>query len=298
MSKIGFVGLGDMGSRMVQRLMAAGHSVIGYSRTASKAQLLIAQGMQWAETPCEIAQVADIILSSITNDEAFSQITEGPKGILAGISDGKIYADMSTISVRAIREMSRRVSDKGAQMLDAPVSGSKLTLDQGKLLIMVGGDRSAFERVKPIFEAIGPKVIWVGESGQAMVLKLAVNLSVMVQFQAFSESLLLAEKSGIPRKTAVEVLLNSAAASPSLIYRGPFVLEMPEPAWFNVTMMQKDMNLAQELAQQLEVPIPTGAITNQVLTMAKGLGLAEQDFAIVYEMQTRLAALKSPEEAI
>jgi 3-hydroxyisobutyrate dehydrogenase-like beta-hydroxyacid dehydrogenase len=218
-------------------------------------------------------------------------VTSGPEGILAGLGPGKIYIDMSTVSPAASQGLANQVSEKGAQMLDAPVSGSVSTLEEGKLSIMVGGDRQAFEQVRPVLEMIGPKVTHVGGNGLAVAMKIATNLSLAVQMLAFSEGVLLAEKSGIKRRTAVEVLLNSVIASPMVKYRGPFVLEMPEEAWFDVNMMQKDMDLALELGRQLDVPLPTTAITNELLTAARGMGMAEQDFAVLFNVLAKLSGV-------
>jgi 3-hydroxyisobutyrate dehydrogenase-like beta-hydroxyacid dehydrogenase len=167
------------------------------------------------------------------------------------------------------------------------------TLESGKLSIMVAGDEAVFEQIKPILLDIGPKATYVGQNGLAVTMKIATNLSLAVQMLAFSEGVLLAEKSGIKRETAVEVLVNSVIASPMVKYRGPFVLGMPEEAWFNVNMMQKDMNLAQELGQQLDVPLPTTAATNEFLTAARGMGMVEEDFAIVFEVLASMAGLKN-----
>ena len=292
MANVGFVGLGVMGSRMVKRLLEAGHAVTGYNRTKSKAQWLVDAGMKWADTPRAAAQAGEFVFSMVTNTEALQAVTTGADGILAGLSANKIYIDMSTVSPSTSRELAKQVESKGAQMLDAPVSGSVITLEEGKLSIMVGGNRSALERARPILEAIGPKVTHVGGNGLAVSMKIATNLSLAVQMLAFSEGVLLAEKSGIPRETAVEVLLNSVIASPMVKYRGPFVLKMPDEAWFDVNMMQKDMLLALEMGRQLEVPLPTTAITNQMLTAARGMGLAEKDFAILFEALTRMAGNK------
>jgi 3-hydroxyisobutyrate dehydrogenase-like beta-hydroxyacid dehydrogenase len=178
-------------------------------------------------------------------------------------------------------------------MLDAPVSGSVITLEDGKLSFMVGGDCAAFAQARSILEAIGPKVTYVGGNGLAVSMKIATNLSLAVQMLAFSEGVLLAEKSGITRETAVEVLLNSVIASPMVKYRGPFVLNMPEEAWFDVNMMQKDLLLALEMGLKLDVPLPTTAITNQMLTSARAAGLAEKDFAILFEVLAKMAGVKS-----
>jgi len=292
MANVGFVGLGVMGSRIVKRLLEAGHAVTGYNRTKSKAQWLVDAGMKWADTPRAAAQAGEFVFSMVTNTEALQAVTTGADGILAGLSANKIYIDMSTVSPSTSRELAKQVESKGAQMLDAPVSGSVITLEEGKLSIMVGGNRSALERARPILEGIGPKVTHVGGNGLAVSMKIATNLSLAVQMLAFSEGVLLAEKSGIPRETAVEVLLNSVIASPMVKYRGPFVLKMPDEAWFDVNMMQKDMLLAFEMGRQLEVPLPTTAITNQMLTAARGMGLAEKDFAILFEALARMAGNK------
>ena len=274
---------------MAQRLMAAGHDVTGYNRTKAKAQPLLDAGMRWGATPRGVAETSEITLSMVANTQALEAVTGGDDGILAGLCAGKIYIDMSTVSPSASRDLAGRVAARGAAMLDAPVSGSVITLEEGKLSIMAGGERSVFEKVRPILEAIGPKVTYVGGNGLAVSMKIATNLSLAVQMLAFSEGVLLAEKSGIPRETAVEVLLNSVIASPMVKYRGPFVLDMPEEAWFDVNMMQKDLLLALEMGRQLDVPLPTTALTNQWLTAARGMGLDKRDFAVLFEVLARLA---------
>lgn len=291
MLTLGFVGLGVMGGRMVKRLLDAGHPVVGYNRTRSKAGWLLDAGMKWADSPRLVAESADITFTMVTNTYALEAVTSGPDGILAGLSAGKIYVDMSTVSPTASQKIASQVAGKGAQMLDAPVSGSVSTLEEGKLSIMVGGDDDAFEKVKPVLEDIGPKVTHVGANGLAVGMKIATNLSLAVQMLAFSEGVLLAEKIGIQRETAVEVLLNSVIASPMVMYRGPFVLGQPEEAWFDVNMMQKDMNLALELGRQLDVPLPTTAITNEFLTAARGMGMQDKDFAIVFEVLAKMSGV-------
>ncbi len=292
MAELGFVGLGTMGSRMVKRLLDAGHHVTGYNRTRSKAQWLVDAGMAWADSPRAVAECTDICFSMVTNTEALRNISEGPDGLLAGLTAGKVYVDMSTVSPSFSRELARKAADGGATMLDAPVSGSVITLEDGKLSIMVGGDKAAFEKVKPVLLAIGPKVNYVGENGLAVTTKIATNLSLAVQMLAFSEGVLIAEKSGIARETAVEVLLNSVIASPMVKYRGPFVLDMPDEAWFNVNMMQKDMNLALELGRQLDIPLPTTAVTNEFLTAARGMGLEQQDFAVLFKVLASMSGVE------
>jgi 3-hydroxyisobutyrate dehydrogenase-like beta-hydroxyacid dehydrogenase len=280
-----------MGSHMVSRLLDRKHTVTGYNRTRSKAQWLLDRGMKWGESPRAVCAVADVTFVMVTNSHALESLAEGPDGFLAGVGAGKVLIDMSTIAPTASRALAAKVRAKGADMVDAPVSGSVLTLQQGNLSVMVGGRDETFERIKPLLLDLGPKVTRVGDNGLALSLKIAINLSLAVQMLAFSEGVLLAEKSGIDRAVAVQVMTHSAMASPMIQYRGPFVLQMPEQAWFNVDLMQKDMNLALELGQQLNVPLPTAAATNEYLTAARAMGLEDRDFAIVFEVLARMSGI-------
>jgi 3-hydroxyisobutyrate dehydrogenase-like beta-hydroxyacid dehydrogenase len=292
MAKLGFVGLGVMGSEMVLRLLEKGHTVTGYNRTQSKAARLLEKGMKWGGGPREVAAASDFTFSMVTNSPALEMIVEGPDGILAGLAPGKVLIDMSTVSPEFSRSVAAKVRAKRADMVDAPVSGSVITLQEGKLSVMVGGRRETFDRILPLLLDIGPKVTYVGDSGLALVMKIAANLSLAVQMLAFSEGVLLAEKSGISREVAVEVLTNSAIASPMVKYRGPFVLKLPAEAWFNVNMMQKDMLLALDLGRALDVPMPTTAITNEFLTSARGLGLVHEDFAVLFDVLASMSGVK------
>jgi 3-hydroxyisobutyrate dehydrogenase-like beta-hydroxyacid dehydrogenase len=292
MANLGFVGLGVMGSELANRLLSKGHSVFGYNRTRSKAEWLVKKGMKWADSPRAVAAGSDVIFSMVTNSAALAAITDGPDGILAGLTPGKIYADISTVSPAFSREVAAKVRAKGCDMVDCPVSGSVITLQEGKLSVMVGGRPETFERIKPLLLDIGPKVTYVGDNGLALVIKIAANLSLAVQMLAFSEGVLLAEKSGIKREVAVDVLINSAVASPMIKYRGPFVLQLPPEAWFNVNMMQKDMLLALELGRQVDVPMPTTALSNEFLTAARAMGLVEQDFAVVFDVLAHMSGVK------
>jgi len=292
MANLGFVGLGVMGSNMVERLLSKGHTVTGYNRTRGKAERLIQQGMRWAETPRAVAEAPDVTLSMVTNSAALQAVAEGPDGMLAGLGRGKVLVDMSTVSPEFSRALACKVREKGADMVDSPVSGSVITLQQGKLSVMVAGRKETFEQVKPLLQDIGPKVTYVGDNGLALSMKIATNLSLAVQMMAFSEGVLLAEKSGIARETAVDVLVHSAVASPMVQYRGPFVLRMPDEAWFDVNMMQKDMLLALEMGRKMDVPLPTTAVANEFLTAARGMGLAKQDFACVFKVLAEMSGVE------
>jgi len=292
MANLGFVGLGVMGSEMVLRLLDKGHTVTGYNRTRTKATRLIEKGMQWGGSPREVAAASDFIFSMVTNSAALEMIVEGSDGILAGLAPGKVLIDMSTVSPAFSRSVAAEVRAIGAEMVDAPVSGSVITLQEGKLSVMVGGRKDAFDRIAALLHDIGPKVTYVGDNGLALVMKIAANLSLAVQMLAFSEGILLAEKSGISRDVAVDVLTNSAIASPMVKYRGPFVLKLPAEAWFNVNMMQKDMLLALELGRALDVPMPTTAITNEFLTSARGMGFVQEDFAVLFDVMASMSGVK------
>jgi 3-hydroxyisobutyrate dehydrogenase-like beta-hydroxyacid dehydrogenase len=291
MANLGFIGLGVMGSNMVSRLLDKGHVVTGYNRTRSKSQWLVDRGMKWGDSPRAVSTAADVTLVMVTNTEALKSVAEGPDGFLAGLGAGKAIIDMSTVSPAASRALASKVREKGADMVDSPVSGSVTTLQEAKLSVMVAGRRETFDRVKPLLLDIGPKVTYVGDNGLALSMKIAINLSLAVQMLAFSEGVLLAEKSGIARETAVDVLTHSVIGSPMVHYRGPFVLKMPKEAWFNVNMMQKDMLLALEMGRQLDVPLPTTATVNEYLTAARGMGLADKDFAVVFEVLARMSGV-------
>ncbi|HEY6939646.1 MAG TPA: NAD(P)-dependent oxidoreductase [Terriglobales bacterium] len=292
MANLAFVGLGVMGGNMVERLLSKGHTVTGYNRTRGKAERLIKLGMRWADSPRAAAESADLVLCMVTNSAALQAVAEGPEGILAGLRKGKVLVEMSTVSPEVSRALACKVREKGADMVDSPVSGSVLTLQQGKLSVMVGGRKDTFERIKPVLLDLGPKVTHVGDNGLALSMKIATNLSLAVQMMCFSEGILLAEKSGIARETAVDVLIHSAVASPMVQYRGPFVLSMPDEAWFDVNMMQKDMLLALEMGRKLDVPLPTTAVANEFLTAARAMGLAKQDFACVFKVLAEMSGVQ------
>jgi 3-hydroxyisobutyrate dehydrogenase-like beta-hydroxyacid dehydrogenase len=295
MATLGFVGLGVMGGGVARRLLAAGHEVHGWNRTREKATELVDEGLVLEHSPRAVAAAAEVVFSMVTNVPALRAVAEGPDGILAGLGPDKVWVDMTTAAPAVSRELAERVRETGADMVDAPVSGSVSTLEEGKLSIMVGGEEETFRRLEPILLDIGPKATRVGDNGQALLLKIAINLSLHVQMVAFSEGLLLAEKDGIDREVALDVMLGSVIASPMLKYRAPFVLDMPEEAWFDVNMMQKDMLLALEAGRQLDVPMPTTAVANELLTAARGMGLEHNDFAVVYEVLAALAGRKEVE---
>ena len=293
MANLGYIGLGAMGGRMAARLLDKGHVVTGYNRTKSKAQWLIDRGMNWGDTPRAVAEAADVIFVMVTDSKALDGVANGPDGFIAGLGGGKVIVDSSTLSPAMSRDVAEQVRARGADMVDAPVSGSVTTLESGKLSVMVGGKKATFDRIKPILDDIGPKVTHVGDNGLALSIKIAHNLSLAVQMLAFSEGVLLAEKSGISREVAVDVLTHSVIGSPMVQYRGPFVLQLPDESWFDVNMMQKDLLLALEMGRRLDVPLPTTAITNEFLTAARGMGLAKYDFAVVFKVLAQMSGVQA-----
>ncbi len=288
--KIGIVGLGEMGGGFVDRLLAAKQHVFGWNRTRHKAEPFLDRGMHWADSPRAVAEASDVVLTMVSEQKALDAVTLGAEGILAGIA-GKILVEMSTIAPEQVKALADKTVAAGGALLDGPVLGSQVSLAQGKLLIMIGGDAELLERVRPVLEIIGPRVIRVGEVGQGKVMKLALNLSLATQMLALSEGLLMAVKSGIPRDVALEVMLGGASASPMLQYRAPLIKAQPEKAWFDCTMMQKDVTLALELGRSLGIPLPTTETTSTWLTAAHGQGLAHHDFSILYYVLARAAGM-------
>jgi 3-hydroxyisobutyrate dehydrogenase-like beta-hydroxyacid dehydrogenase len=293
--RIGFVGLGAMGQLIVPRLMAVGHAVTGWNRSPDKAASLRAAGMRWAESPRAVAAASDIVFTIVTDAAAVRAVALGEDGILAGLAKGGIYLDMSTIAPDASRAVAAEFAKAGCTMLDAPLSGSPVTVRQGNASIMVGGDEAAYERVRDVLLAIGPKVTHIGGNGLACQMKIAVNLLLMVEVVAFGEAVALAEKGGVAREAAVDAILKSVAAAPVLGYRGPFILDgkMPDTPLADVTLQQKDMLLALDIGRKLGTPVPLAAAANEIMNASRGLGIDHNDFAVVHQVYRRLGGYSS-----
>jgi len=214
----------------------------------------------------------------------------GPDGVASGARPGTVVVDMSTIAPGASRAIAARMKERGIPMLDAPVSGGTLGAINGTLSIMVGGDAAAYERVRPVLLAIGPKVTRIGANGLACQMKIAVNLLLMVEVIAFGEAVALAEQGGVGREVAVDAILKSVAAAPVLFYRGPFILDgnMPEVPLADVTLQQKDMLLALDLGRTLGSPVPLAAAANEMMNACRGLGIDGNDFVVAHQVYRRL----------
>ena len=291
MPEVGWLGLGSMGSLIVERLLDAGHEVTGWNRSPEKAEPLAVKGMRRAETPREVGERSRVVFSMLTDAAAVEAVTHGPDGLIAGLQEGAVYADMSTISPDASRAVAKEVEQAGATMLDAPVSGSPTTLKQGKLAIMIGGPEEALERIRPILLDIGPTVTHIGGNGTAVQTKIAINLALVVQVIAFCEGVALAEQGGVEREAVVDAMLKSVVASPVLGYRGPFILEgqMPDEPLADVTLQQKDMLLALEEGRRMGSPVPLTAAANEMLNAARGMGIDRNDFVVVHRVYRALA---------
>jgi 3-hydroxyisobutyrate dehydrogenase-like beta-hydroxyacid dehydrogenase len=283
---LGFVGLGRMGGNMAARLLDAGYAVRGETRSRAGAQHLIDQGLHWSETPRQVAEAADIVFTSIPDDAALEDVASGPDGVLAGLRSGKIWVELSTVSPGASRQLAERVRERGAVMLDAPVSGSVPQVQDGTLTIMAGGDEGAYRRVEPVLRELGTPTR-IGANGHGLILKLAINLSLAVQMLALSEGVLIAEREGVDRAAALDVMTASAIGSPMLKARAPFVLELPDDAWFDVSLMRKDVRVALDAADELHVPAPAGRAALKALTRAGELGYDHRDIAALFEVLDR-----------
>ncbi len=287
------LGLGTMGTGIARRLIAAGHTVVGWNRSRSKAAPLLAEGMKWADSPGVAAAASEVVISIVTDAAAVRSVALGAHGAIAGMNPQSVYLDMSTIDPDDSRSIAEEFASAGLTMLDAPLSGSPVTLEAGKASFMVGGDRTAFERVRPLLLDIGARASYIGSNGQAAQMKLAINLVLMVEVIAFGEGIALAEKGGVSRETAVEAMLASVAASPVLGYRGPFILEgqMPETPLADVNLQQKDMMLVLGLGRKLGSPVPLAAAANEMMNACRGLGIDHNDFVTAHEVYRRLGGM-------
>ena len=277
--RIGFAGLGAMGAGIARRLLDAGYDVVGWNRTREKAEPLLEAGMGWAGSPRELAASVDVLFTMLTNTAAIEATADGPDGVLAGLREGTVWADISTIAPDVSVALSERVRERGASFLDCPVSGSPATLAAGQMSVMVGGDRAAFDHVEAVLHAIGPKVTYIGPNGQAILTKVAINLALVVSVTAFAEGVALVEKAGVSREAVVDAALKSVIASPVIGYRAPLLVDDTD-VFADVDLQQKDLVLAQDLARRLGAAVPTCAATSEMLNAARSSESRERDFLV------------------
>jgi 3-hydroxyisobutyrate dehydrogenase-like beta-hydroxyacid dehydrogenase len=291
-TKLGFVGLGHMGGNMAARLLAAGYAVYGESQSRAHAEGLIEEGLQWRDSPGKVADAADVIFTSLPDDQVLEEVASEPRGVLAALTPGKIWVDTSTVSPRISRKIAQRARERGVAMLDAPVSGSVPQVRSGTLTIMVGGDEQPYDRVEPILRELGTPTR-IGQNGEGLALKLAINISLAVQMIAFAEGLLLATRSGADPKRTLDVMESSPIGSPMLRARSSLILDPPtDDAWFDLAFMHKDIELALDTAKGLGIPLPTAERADEVLERAQELGYERRDLAVLFQVLERLADRK------
>lgn len=292
MANVGFVGLGVMGSRIAKRLLDADHAVVGYNRTAAKADWLVHEGLRLLASPREVAAVSDVVFSMVTSADALHAVTGGADGIIAGLRPGTVYADMTTVQSKVSQDLAAAVAETGAHMLDTPVVGSVPTFEHNlPLTVMVGGDTGAYQQLRPVLDTINTKVFHIGGNGQALRLKAAINLTLPIHLAAFAEGVLIAEKGGIPRELALEVMTSTSVSSPAFNTRAPFFSELPADPFFEVDLMQKDLEIAMGLGREGGVPMTLTAAANQLLNACRGMGMAKEDFAAIYHALARMSGM-------
>ncbi|MCF7984244.1 MAG: 2-hydroxy-3-oxopropionate reductase [Thiohalocapsa sp.] len=285
---IGFIGLGIMGLPMAINLIGAGHRLVVHARRAESMAPLVQAGAKACDSPAAVAWQSTVIFTMVADTPDVEQVMLGERGVIDGIQAGSIAVDMSTISPSATRHVSARLSERGAEMLDAPVSGGDIGAINGTLSIMVGGNETAFERVLPLFEVLGRNIVHVGPSGAGQVCKACNQIVVAQTIAAVGEALLLAEASGVDGAKVRESLLGGFAGSRILEVHGQRMLDANYAPGFKASLHQKDMRIVQEAAQELGIALPGASQVAQYLNALVGQGFGELDSASVYRMQRQL----------
>ncbi|HLH43940.1 MAG TPA: NAD(P)-dependent oxidoreductase [Bryobacteraceae bacterium] len=280
MAKLGFLGLGIMGYPMARHLLKAGHEVALWSNTAEKARELAKEGKGAAcATPKEVAERADQVFYCVGDSAMSREVAIGKAGLIEGVRRGAVVADCSTISPRVSQEIGEAFSSKGAHFLDAPCTGSKPGAEKATLTFMIGGEKAAFEKAKPHFEIMGKLFYYCGGPGRGLQAKLTQNLILGNLYQAFAEGMVLAAKGGVAPELMLEILDNSAAKSGLIAFKAPFVLARDFSTYFSTKWLHKDIGLALQSGEEMDVPLPLTALTHQMLRAAIAKGWGEADFA-------------------
>ena len=292
--RVGFIGLGAMGTRMAGRLLAAHHDVVVYNRTPERTRPLEQRGAKVAATPKELAAGVEIVFSSVANDAALEQVMFGPDGALAGARAGSVVIEMSTVNPRTSRQVHEDARSKGVAVLDAPVSGSTSQAEQGQLVIFVGGEEDVYQRCQSILAVLGSKTFYLGPSGAGATMKLCVNTLLGLGVQALAEAVALGVKAGLPRERFLQVLGETAVVSPSQKAKLENVRKDEYPPAFALRLMFKDFGLIVETAMELSVPMPATAAAVQVAAAEHARQLAahsDEDFSVVVRAMQRLAGI-------
>jgi 3-hydroxyisobutyrate dehydrogenase-like beta-hydroxyacid dehydrogenase len=274
MAKLGFLGLGIMGSPMARHLIEAGHEVALWSKTPGKAEKL---GGRPCVTPREVASLSEAVFLCVGDTAMSEEVVLGKDGLIEGAVAGSVIADCSTVSPSRSRAMGAKLAEKGVHFLDAPCTGSKPGAQGGTLTFMVGGDKEAFERIRPYLQAMGKNLYYCGGPGLGLHAKLSQNLILSNLLEAINEGLVLAAKAGVDPKLMFEILDNSAAKSGLLAFKAPFIFRRDFSTNFSTKWMHKDINLMLESGNELEVPLPLTAVTQQMFRAAIARGFGEDD---------------------
>jgi 3-hydroxyisobutyrate dehydrogenase-like beta-hydroxyacid dehydrogenase len=281
--KIGFIGLGIMGSRMAANLQRRGHDLVVYNRTRDKADYLVENGAIWASSPAQVGQRVKILVTMLANPEAVSQVALGKAGFLKQLVPGSLWMDCSTVNPSFSREMSGEAGARRVHFVDAPVAGTKGPAAEANLLFLVGGEKADVETLRPLFDAMGRKVIHVGGNGMGTSLKMVFNLMLGESMLAFSEGMLLGESLGIDREKLLDILVGSAIAAPFVAGKKAKIKTRDWAAEFPLKWMHKDLHLATVTGSEQGVPLPGVEAARESFALAMADGLADDDFSAIYQ---------------
>src|SRR2546427_3422139 len=284
---IGFIGMGHMGSHMAPRLIRAGYHLTVYDRTREKAQAIA--GATVAETPEEAAAHSDVVISIVSNDAALEEVMLGPNGVLAGTHVGSVIIDMSTVSPHTSRHLFQAAQEQGVAMIDAAVSGSVPQVEQGTLVIFVGGEQETYEQCKPILEILGQNSFYMGQSGMGTTMKLVVNTLLGLGMQALAEAIALGEKAGIEQGLLLDVLGQTAVLTAGQKSKLANVKRDQYPTQFALSLQHKDFRLILSEAAEILVSMPATAAAEQMYTAAMAKGMAE-DFSIIIKFMREVCS--------
>jgi 3-hydroxyisobutyrate dehydrogenase-like beta-hydroxyacid dehydrogenase len=278
---VGLVGLGLMGRPMAANLLKAGYELTVWNRTASRADALVAQGAKRAATPREVAEASEVVFTIVSDPPALESVLWGEAGIFGGLRRGAVLVESSTVAPELEKRAAAAAASKGAEFLEAPVTGGTWGAEKGELVFMVGGDAATLQRVEPVMQAVGKRFFHLGPVGAGQTVKLAMNLLLAVQVEAFAEALALVTRAGIAGEKLVDVMQSSMGRSGLLDIKAPMMLKGEYKPSFPLRLMHKDMSLALDLANQLGVPLPAAAATREILSATKGAATEDVDFSAI-----------------
>jgi 3-hydroxyisobutyrate dehydrogenase-like beta-hydroxyacid dehydrogenase len=281
--KIGFIGLGIMGSRMAANLLDAGNDLVVYNRTKSKADPLVAKGAAWANDPSEVGAQVQVLFTMLAKPDVVEKIALGSDGFLDHLKEGALWVDCSTVNPSFSQRMASEARQRGVHFLDAPVAGTKGPAEEGELLILVGGKDQDVKTCQPYFNVMGRKVIHVGENGMGTSMKMVINMLLAEAMLAFSEALVLGQSLGIPRQKLFDILVGGPVVAPFISGKRPVIEKGEYQAAFPLKWMTKDLQLVSVTGYEQQVALPVANLAKEVFALAMRRGLADKDFSAVYE---------------